>query len=171
MKRMVIRLTIFVICISVLFSGCSYVAYKDYYSNIDSYEKIWKLSGLSQKYKESIKLFPEDIDTLNVVDYYCRYDQQLPLGEAFQIFLKVNYDEKNLFNTEIDRITSLSFRCNEYFEVNDLSAYATLMEKDSYFEYVLVDEEQQTIYYIYLQNLPKEQIEFEYTFLPIQYEE
>lgn len=167
-KKIIVSITL-IFCISILFSGCFYPAYKDYYSDINNYEEIWELSGLSREYKNSIKLFPKDINSLNVTDCFCRYDQQLPLGEAFQVLLEIKYDESNEFKSEMNRILSCAFNCDEYFEDNGLSAYATLMKAESYYEYVLVNEETQTIFYIYLQNLPKEQIEIKSDLLPTQY--
>ena len=68
-----------------LLTGCSYSAYIDYY-DIKDYNSIWELTGFRHGYDNTSLLFPENIDDLEVVDFFCRYDQQLPLGEGIQVF-------------------------------------------------------------------------------------
>ena len=167
-RKSMIALTLFV-GILFLFSGCFYIADKDYYTDASDYLNIWQLSGFRHGDDGSPPLFPKSIDELNIKSFYCRYDQQLPLGEGFQIFLNIQYDDKNLFDSELERIVSLSFDCSEYFEQSAFSAYATCLGKNFSFIYALADSEQQTIYYIYLQNLPKNEIEFSHQFLPNGY--
>ena len=108
----------------LLFSGCSYVAYKDYYSNIDDYYEIWELPGFNHGYSGVSPLFPENLENLDVKDFYCRYDQQLPLGEGIQVFLKIQFYDNNLFEDELSRIKKTSSECGEYFDKSDFESYA-----------------------------------------------
>ena len=152
-----------------IFSSCSYIAYKDYYSNIDDYDKIWSLTGFDHGYGEEPDFFPKNIDNLLVRNYLCRYDQQLPLGEGIQVFLEIAYTDDVLFAEEVKRISSMSFDCSDYFEESVLSAYATRLGIHYSSEYALIDNEGQIIYYIYLQNLPKNEIEIDNQLLPNGY--
>ncbi len=163
-------LKVFALLLSImlLLSGCSYVAYKDYFSSADSYDDIWQLSGFSQEYCESTPLFPNNINELNVNDLFCRYDQQILLGEGFQILLEVQYDDNNLYNSELSRISELAFECNEYFDNEKYNAFATQLDANLYYEYVLIDRKESKLYYIYLQNIPKEEIEINNEFLPVE---
>lgn len=152
-------------------AGCSYIAYKDYYSDVDDYEKIWSLSGFCPGYEDVSPFFPESIDELDVKEFVCRYDQQLPLGEGVQLFLKIQYADKAMFDTELEKISAMSFDCSQCFEESALSAYATRLGEHFASEYALIDEKQQVIYYIYIQNLPKTEIEFDHRFLPKGYKD
>lgn len=164
-------LVVLVLIVNVLFvlTGCSYVAYKDYYSSIDNYTEIWELTGFNHGYDNVSPFFPESIDNLDVKDFFCRYDQQLPLGEGIQVFLKIQYTDENLFDMELENISSMSFNCNDYFKESGFSVYATHLGRDFSSQYALIDEGQRLIYYIYLQNIPENEIEFPHQFLPTGY--
>ena len=166
-KRFVVLIV--VISMLFLFTGCSYVAYKDYYSESEDYTNIWELTGFRHGYDDISPLFPESINDLEVIDFICRYDQQLPLGEGIQIFLEVNYRDADTFNMELEKITSMTFNCSSYFEESGLFFYATKLGVDSSSEYAVVDEEEMKVWYIYLQDLPKSEIEFDEKFIPIGY--
>lgn len=171
MYRKIINITLPLIIILLTFSSCSYPAYKHYYTDTNDYSKIWELAGFNHGYEDISLFFPEKLENLNVKDFYCRYDEQLPLGEGTQVFLKIHYNDISSFNSEKDRIISLSSNCNEYFEQSNYKAYATRLGDDGSSEYALIDETQQIIYYIFLQDLPKEQIEFDHRLLPTGYTE
>lgn len=161
-----------VLVISILFSltACSYVSYKDYYREKEDYLDIWSLAGFRHGYDGVSRLFPADIEELDVEDFFCRYDQQLPLGEGVQVFLEVKYSDAVELDAEIKRISSMAFGCNEFFESqNTLSAYSTRLGEEYSSEYALIDKTNQKIYYIYLQAVPKEEIEIDNTFLPKNY--
>ena len=152
-----------------IFTGCSYAAYKDYYSDVDDYEDIWDLTGFRHREVGISPFFPQSINDLNVREFFCRYDQQIPLGEGVQLFLEIQYTDELIFNEELERIKSMSFNCDEFFEESQLSAYATSLGANGSTEYALIDKEQLVIYYIYLQYLPKDEIEFDLKYVPIGY--
>ncbi|MBE5921208.1 MAG: hypothetical protein E7269_00395 [Lachnospiraceae bacterium] len=170
-RRCVIRLALAISTI-VLIAGCSYVSYKEYYSATEQYSEIWKLAGFRYStFEDGSFFFPKEIENLEVKDFYCRYDEQIPLGEGIQVFLGIQYTDEKIFNDELERILTVAFNCNEYFEKAGFSAYATRLGDDYSYEYALLDKEQQVIYYIYLQSLPKDEVEFDHSFLPIGYTE
>ena len=161
-----------ILCLLILifcFSGCSYIAYKDYYY-IENYSEIWDLEGFQLINEENQTLFPQETDNLNIKNFYCRHDEQLPLTIGVQIFLEVCYNESD-FSIEKDRILSITKECGDYFKNSDLNAYSLYLgdENSSQSQYVLIDENASTIYYIYLQDLPKDEIEIDEKFLPDNY--
>ena len=162
--------TILIIVISTmfLFSGC-YVAYKDYYHEED-YKEIWELTGFWHGYEGVSPFFPESIDDLEVNKFLCRYDQIIPIGEAVQLFMEIPYTDEEVFNKEVEKIKSMAFQCDEYFEEIDFSVYAVRLGEEFNTEYALIDEEQQVVYYIFLHNVPKSEIRFEHRFIPKGYE-
>lgn len=159
-----------ILCLLILifcFSGCSYNAYKDYYY-IENYSELWDLEGLQLINGENQTLFPKETENLNIKNFYCRYDQQIPLGEGVQIFLEVCYNESD-FSIEKDRIISITKECDDYFINSNLNAYSLYLGEDNSSQYVLIDYNTNTIYYIHLQDLPKEEIEIDEKFLPDNY--
>ncbi len=159
---------ILVVIIALSFSGCSYIAYKDYYTKED-YLNIWELEGVRYDAEGISPLFPESIEDLDVQEFFCKHDQQLPLGEGIQILLKIHYDT-DLFVSEKERISSITEECTDSFNNPDFTAYSTQICNEGVSEYVLINNEAQTIYYIYLQDIPKKEIESDHKLLPEEYE-
>ena len=165
------NITILMIVISAMFmlTGC-YMAFKDYYHEKD-YKEIWELSGFRHGYDGVSPFFPESIDDLKVNKFLCRYDQQIPLGEGVQLFMEIQYTDKMVFDKEYEKIKSMAFKCDEYFDEVDLSAYAVRLGEEWSTEYALIDEEQQIVYYIFLYSVPKSQIRFNHRLVPAGYED
>ena len=170
MKKCIFLLII--LFVVFLISGCRYPAYIDYYSDIEDYEEIWDLTGFRHGYDEGEMFFPASLENYDVIDYLCRYDQQLPLGEGIQVYLEIQYPDETSLNAEIDRFSALSERCDEFFDKTGYEAYATrLGDEIGSSEYALIDRDNKKIYYIYLQTLPMDEIEFSHTLLPDGYED
>ncbi len=167
---MVKRTALLLLCVMLLLSGCnSYTAYKDYYTDVESYSEIWELAGFYRGSEEKSPLFPQTIDGLDVIDFSCRYDEQLPLGEGVQLLLSVRYEDEAAFDNELDRIASLTDSCDETFGKSAFDAYALRLGEELASEYCLVDVKNQTVHYVYLKNLPLTEIEFDYSFVPDGY--
>lgn len=105
---------------------------------------------------------------MEVEKFYCRYDEQLPLGEGIQILLEIVYDDLS-FKAELNRISEIALENKENFADSDLLAYYIQLGENGCWEYVLIDEEEQIVNYVFLYNLPEKEIEFEKTFLPNNY--
>lgn len=161
-----------IICLTVLCSGCRYTAYIDYYSDIEDYEEIWDLSGFRHGYEDEM-FFPTNLDNYDIIDYYCRYDQQFPLGEGIQVYLEIQFPDDDSIKREIDRISVFATKSDKFFGKSGCEAYATRVGEDvlGTYEYALVDHHNKKIYFIYLQSLPKDEIEFSHTLLPNGYTE
>lgn len=165
MNKRVLLIVVLIIC---FVSGCGYSAHKKYYNEIADYQKIWELSGFRHGYEDKSPLFPIEIDDLEVEKFYCRYDEQLPLGEGIQILLEIVYDDLS-FKAELNRISEIALENKENFTDSDLLAYYIQLGENGCWEYVLIDEEEQIVNYVFLYNLPEKEIEFEKTFLPNNY--
>ena len=152
-------------------SSCGYFAHKTYYSNTADYAKIWLLSGLRNGDYGISPIFPEKLDGMQVDDFFCRYDEQLPLGEGFQIHLNVKYGSESDFAAEIERISSVGKRCDDNFSDTQYEAYSLCMGEVYSYEYALADRENSVIHYLYLQGVPKDQIEIDNSLIPDNYSE
>lgn len=172
MKRFLCAIAIFAITLSL--AGC-YAAFKKYYRDIEDYEVIWELPG--QLYgrngrEKQTYLFPESIDNLEVLDFYCRYDELIPITEATQVFLEVQYSSE-AFLVEVDRILAMSTDVTEHFELKDVSIYATVFKTETTsYEYAIVDSTNYKVIYAYVDGIiPAEQIRFDKKYLPTKYVE
>ena len=158
------------VCLLAALVGCnSYHAYKDTYTDPDSYRKLWSLAGFYRGEGDRSALFPQSLHGLEVEQFFCRYDQQLPLGEGVQFLIKVHYEDYTLFDAEVTRIAGLATLCNEAFNQPSLDAYGIRILEDNTSEYAFIDSNNLGIYYIYLQSLPKEEIEIDHNLLPTEY--
>ena len=173
-KNTIPKLLIPILCIALVFAlcSCTYTAYKTYYNNIEDYDDIWELTGFYHGYEGKSTFFPNDISSLNVKEFFCRYDEELPLGENVQILLEIEYDEDD-FAEERERLSKAGFECSDSFDIKGIEAYATNLGTSGVHayisEYALLDSDQNTIEYIFLHGVPKEEIEFDHQFLPIGY--
>lgn len=154
------------------FSGCSYKTYLD----AESYSQIWEKTGfhpISYNLYETSALFPESIDDLKVEKFHARYDEHLPLGEGFQILLSIKYEDKSTFEVECNRIELISTEISQQFDISnfEFSAYATIICWEDCFEYAIINTDEQVIFYIFLQDVRKHDIEFDHVFLPKNYPE
>ena len=137
----------------MLSSGCQYSAYKSDYSNIEDYEEIWELSGFRHGYDNEM-FFPANLDNYDIINYYCRYDQQLPLGEGIQVYLEIQFQDGASIKTEIERFSEFATKCDDLFEESGFEAYVTRLGEDiGICEYALVDYQSNKIYFVYLQCL------------------
>ena len=158
------------VCLLAALVGCnSYHAYKDTYTDPDSYRKLWSLSGFYRGEGDRSALFPQSLYGLDVEKFFCRYDQQLPLGEGVQLLITIKYEDPTLFEAEVARIASLSTLRNDAFRDSTSEVYAVRICEDLTSEYAFVDSSCQVIEYIYLRNIPKDEIEIDHELLPNDY--
>lgn len=156
------------LCIIVC-SGCSYEAYKEYFTEVTTYSEIWELPGIRGGVENGDSIFPRDISGLNVETFFCRYDEQLPIGEGIQIFVQVRYDDIEGFRNEKQRLQSKYNNCDAYFNVDGYSFRSSNLSELEFLEYAAINETEQTVIYVYLQDLPYEEIEFDEKFIPNGY--
>ena len=99
---------------------------------------------------------------------YAPKTQNRPL--SFQPCLSKDTEPSPVFfKAELERLALLASECSAYFEESKLISYATHLGKNYSSEYALADEQELVIYYIYLQSLPREEVEFDHDLLPTGY--
>ncbi len=149
---------------SVVFGGGTYITEnpKDYY-DFTSHNENGIMSDLY--------IFPKKIyDNTQKVKYYYLFSDTF-LDTTYQIYLDCVYED-NEFELEKNRIKSLNYEKNKisFDEQNfSLPAYVARLGYDCTSEYVLIDEQENRIIYIYLQFAKKEDIGFDLSLLPNNY--
>lgn len=169
---MKIKMTILLFLVLALevvsFSSCSY---KTTYTDIKDYSEVWKLSGhnliRSECYSTISPLFVSNIDKRDIKEFYCGYEETLPVGESFQIYLSVAFED-NEFAEEIGRLSDEFETLDDEFEIK---TYVSVFGWNDCYEYAAVDEQKKEITYIYLQYIDYENIRFDKSLLPKDYAE
>lgn len=162
------KIFIILLVISLMLTGCSDVYERIVYDDVEEYDLIW---DLPEKRIVDLKLFPKNIDDYNVTDFYCDYTVYFPVGTGYEVLLSVKFDE-NTYQDEIRRISNLTEIKKVQYDTNNfiLPAYVSTIGYLSSNEYVLVDKENYTLHYLYLQLVDKEEMEINTDFLPKGYD-
>ena len=165
MKRTLIVFLTLIIALS--FTSCGYMAVSTaYYNETKDYDSVWELAGVTES---EASVFPESVEGLETEEFFCRYDECLPLGEGVQILLRVKYDDSD-FENEIKRLKEIA--SDDHDDLFEYSAFVSrLGEEYSFYEYALSDGEQKEIVYVYINGLPKSEIEIDGKYLPSNYED
>ena len=160
------------ICISlvliILFAFCSCSGFfgHEKYTDISNYSKIFDLSEI--RYAEALELFPDDIETLNVQEFYFEWKLGIVGSADIQLLLSVMYDDLQM-QQEILRIKSLAdgnvVHDTEHFEYE---AYALVLGYNNTSYYALVDGN--TIHYVLLQLMDQKDIDIDTDLLPLEYD-
>ncbi len=165
MKRLI--LTSIILALLLAFCGCSGLFGYEKYTDTNDYSKIFELSEI--RYTEALELFPDDIETLNVQDFYFEWKLGIVGSADVQFLLSVMYDDLQL-QQEILRIQSLADGKVVYdTESFEHKAYVLLLGYDNTSYYALIDGN--TIHYVLLQLMDKENIDIDTDFLPLGYED
>lgn len=151
MKKLLILILAVSLLSTVLFTSCSSLTTE--YTDIRDNETVWNMTGpwlQAHHYYEGVSpLFPQTLDGLNVSDFHGYYRERLPVGEAIQIYVAVSYDTQADFETELARIEMVA-------PIEDTERFAypaavTALGWQNCMEYALVDKENLTVRYIYLE--------------------
>jgi hypothetical protein len=115
---------------------------------------------------EPTAIVPQNFEIQDIVKYYNRYEELLPLGESVQTMLSVRYSAEN-FEKELGLISQTKAEYDTaHFEY---PAYVSVLSWENCSEYVLVDEENLTLHYVYLQSVDKEGLHIDTPYLPKGY--
>ena len=149
--------------------SCSNVYDETIISNIKLYDTIWTLP--ERRVSETSSLFPSIIEEETVINFRCKHTTYQLVGTGWQVELTVKYSD-NSFYDEVKRLNELCYNsiiCGEskYF---DIPAYASVWNHICCFEYAVVNEEDKTIGYLYLQLINKDDLEISPLYIPKQYE-
>lgn len=157
-----ILLTLIIICIAM--------NQKKVITDIDEYGMFNGFRGYS-----NLDIFPEQIpDKGTDTQYYFEYKDEI-FDPYYQIYLKCTYDTPT-YSDEVKRLAQIKenyqgitqkIRYNtEKFEY---PAYVAIYGDDGCYEYALLDEDNQTIIYIFTQWANADDIKFENAYLPHNY--
>lgn len=149
--------------------SCSNVYDETVISDMKLYDTIWNLS--ERRVSETSILFPSIVDGDKVINFNCKHTTYQLVGTGWQVELTVKYSDDS-FYAEVKRLSELcdsSVVCgeSEYF---DVPVYASVWNHIGCFEYAVVNEEDKTIGYIYLQLINKDDLEISSSYIPHSYE-
>lgn len=140
------------------------------YTKFDDYNKIFELTELRYD-EEAFELFPQNIEGLEVDDFYCEWELGFVGSAKVEMLLSVNYQQSD-FDDEISRIKAVGNGKINYDTVNfKFPAYVSVLGYLNTNWYALVDETNTTIHYVLLQLINKDDIDINKDFLPNNYEE
>lgn len=152
--------------LSIIFCSCSGFFGHEKYTETSDYPKIFDLSEI--RYTEALELFPDDIEMLDVQEFYFEWKLGIVGSADVQFLLSVTYDDLQ-FQQELLRMSALAdgkvFHDTEGFAYE---AYVLLLGYHNTSYYALVDGH--TIHYVLLQLMDQKDIDIDADFLPIGYE-
>ena len=179
MKKAIAFVLIFFI--SVCFVGCTYKQIT--ITNPENYEKISELNEI--RYKEAFDIFPKTIADKDVEFFYFRWQLGIIGSASVEYQCSIKYSDAD-FKKEVDRIKSYKGECwyddddKEYCKENALvyddetfclPAYVAILGHYATNAYVLIDEGNNTIHYIYLCIMSKNELHINKEYLPKEYSE
>lgn len=139
---------------------------KEHYDNPQDYGKQ-HYRGIAR-----LSLFPDDkIEKNKIKDFYYDCDGNR-LYQKYQIYVQCHYNG-NEYEKEIDRLMNIvDEETREHVkysdEENNLPCIYAMLYDEGY-EYVLLDQEKNDIYYIYLQDVDRRELYFNTSLLPKNY--
>ena len=164
MKKLILISMILVL--SIVFCGCSGFFGYEKYTEINDYQKIFDLSEI--RYKEALELFPDEIETLDIQDFYFEWKLGVVGSADVQFLLSVMYGDLQL-QEEIARIKSLADGTVVYDTENfAYEAYVLLLGYYNTSYYALIDGN--TVHYVLLQLMEQKDIDIDADLLPLGYE-
>ncbi len=140
------------------------------YTKTRDYDKIFDLTEI--RYNASaFELFPQNVDGLQVADFYCEWELGFIGSAKVEILLSVNYQQVD-FDNEISRIKALGNGRINYDDRNfKFPAYVSVLGYMNTNYYALIDENNTMIHYVLLQLINDEDIDINQDFLPNNYGE
>ena len=140
---------------------------------INDYGKFDKFQNYEMM--SDLVLFPPQIKRENINDYFYSYKEYI-FGAKCQIYLKCSYSDKE-YKEQADRLRNLQVETSwgainksKYDQKNFMySAYLLSNGLEGNYEYALFDDSTQTVYYIFLHDISKNEIEFSPDLLPNDY--
>ena len=151
-----------ILVLSIVFCGCSGVFGNEKYTDIKDYEKIFDLPEIRCTY--AMEMFPEDVDSLDVKEFYFEWKLGVVGSADVQFLLSVTYDDLQL-QEEIYRIEALA-NGNVVYDTEsfEYDAYVLVLGYDCTNYYVLIDGN--TVHYVLLQLMYEKDIDIDRALLP-----
>lgn len=182
MKKFFLSITL--VIVAVAFCGCSSFVhefqgagqYEDSFYKSFSYhdhrilKTVMQSDGTETVLIEPTDLVPRNFEETDIVNYYNRYEELLPLGESVQTLLSVRYS-KETFDQELGLISQVQDADSVVYDTDSFAypAYVSVLGWEDCSEYVLVDEENLTLHYVYLQSVTEGELRIDAQYLPKGY--
>lgn len=168
MKRLII---VFAILICLFLAACDVAMFET--DDADSYRAAWAedlpmpVEDLCWDAWMPSPVFPASVKGLDVDTFYARIDNtSFSDKREYQIYLCVSYSDEE-FAEECARIEKLTTIVDSpYF---DLPAAVTILGWEQCSEYALIDAENSTVHYVYIQSIQKDDVVFSHDYLPNDY--
>ena len=155
-----------ILALSVAFCGCAGWFGHEKYTEVEDYSKIFDLSEI--RYREALELFPKEIDSLDVRNFYFEWELGLVGSADVQFLLSVTYEDAPL-QEESARIQSLANGKVVYDPVSFAhEAYVLVLGYYCTSYYALIDGN--TVHYVLLQLMDAKDIDIDSALLPKGYE-
>lgn len=112
-------------------------------------------------------IFPKSIDSLEVINYVCKYQVTEKAIPSWQTELVVKYGDDDL-RREIHRLESISakYKKANLKEISDMPVYADTWDLFDCYQYALVDEKEKRVVYMYMQNIKNTDVIIDRLYLP-----
>lgn len=166
MRRFLIAICVFLM---MILTSCDNIYEETFISDIQSYNEMWSLS--ERRAAELSLLFPTVVSKDECIKFNCKHTTYQMVGTGWQVELVVKYEESS-FLIENDRLDELCKNSvvrgdSKYFENY---VYASVWNWNGCFEYAIVDKENNTVSYIYLQLTDKSELTIDERYIPRSYE-
>lgn len=173
---------IMMICFSLVFLGLLSLGNEDYLTiDINNYGiHQGHVEGEKGELRSGLYIFPKEI-SVNAIDteflYSCR---AIGFGIDYQQYLKCTYSDEE-YQAEVDRLKNIQCEIHtrngtvvnriEYSDTKfDYPAYITAYGGNRMYEYALLNDEKNTIIYVYLQTISNKRVAFDKAYLPKEYQ-
>ncbi|MDD6095825.1 MAG: hypothetical protein PUC29_08795 [Clostridia bacterium] len=167
MKKTCLIACILTLCLLVTSCGYTIVDTSKIEDYATTFDRAFQDTELDQPAIMKISTSPSDGE---IVQYYAKCIDELPLGERVQILLSVKYNSE-AFEKETERISAIS-QANPVLYDTEHFQYPAYVSSIGYLnacEYVLVDSDNSTLHYVVLQSVLAEDIVFDASYLPSGY--
>ncbi len=143
-------------------------------TNIDEYESTLKELKENSDAHSLLYIFPDSVNKDNVLEY--KYAESDGLFDGSYLFYLVEkYNEEN-FNNEVERLNSIKVEFKEetksilYTEEGfNYPAYVTIYDNNGTSEYALVNKEDSTIIYVFMQLFNESDSNIDEKYFPVDY--
>ena len=170
-KKLIITFAVIVILIAAAFVGCRALTSFDVTTDLSHYVDKKEFEGHS-----GLRIFPDEVRKKDAMEYYYAH-RYILFDPDIQLYLRCKYTPQN-YAKECERLSRVSVsydgRTNTVsYNTNDYAfpAYEAIRANDCTYEYALLNEEEYTIDYVYLQFIPEEDVVFDHEKLPEGYRE
>lgn len=157
------------VCSMTILYSCDKSNDDNVITNIENYGMIWQLP--EYRIVGPSVLFPKTIEDKKVLNFQCIHTTYSLVGTGWQIELNIKYSNDEMI-LELDRLENITKNLSNLQEPDlfRLPVYVTVWNWNGCFEYAVVNESEQSIRYIYLQLIDKNDLKIDESCIPNNYD-